>query len=138
MAKKTAKKTPAAAAPKPLPKVTLLLSEIDRWFAAQALFTSPWGGGEAIIVGLSTIHETLKLSKVPLNKKPPELSKSASAYTFVLPHADLLIQVLCGQQGVGFPGSYGPALAKLVIRLRAQVKKATPAPAPPPSAEKGK
>lgn len=122
---------PPAAAPEAT--VTLSLSPRDRWFAAQALFNAPWSGGEEIVLGLNAIHETLRLEEVPIDKRVDQLGKSAVSYVLTVRNADLLIRVMCGALGTGFKGIAGPMLAKLVIRLRALIRKATPAPTTPPA-----
>lgn len=109
---------------KPDPDVVLNLSLNDRWFAAVTLQTSPWGGGEANVLALNTIYETLKLKEVPLDKTAGVLSRSAKNYTMKASLVERLLHLLCGGAGNAYQGHAGPMLAQVVIRMRAQVKKA--------------
>ena len=115
---------PPAPAPPPDIDVTLSLSAADRWFAAQSLVKIGWGGGEAAVMVLHTIHQTLKLAEIPLDKPPGGLSRSAKSYTLKASHIETLIRILCGADGSGYAGHAGPMLAQVVIRLRTQIKKA--------------
>ena len=102
-------------------RVSVLMSESDRWFPATVLNQMKWGGGEQVITVLGRIYETLRLEEVNLAKMPAQLSSKAEAFALSAVDAEMTINLICGTTGTAMAGVVGPLLAKLARRLRKMI-----------------
>jgi len=112
--------------------VKLELSLRDRWFPATMLAQIPWGGGERTVTSLGTIWEALKLESVPVKQRPHQLPTELDVFELRRADAEMLITVVCGGiANSALSGEVGPALAKLVARVRGMITAQTPVPPSP-------
>lgn len=120
--------------PKPSFDVVLELSDGDRWYAAQMLNELPWGGMEETITIMSNIHTKLRLEEINLGTMPAMQAKAVEKFTLPSKEAEALIKIVCGGGGMkSVPGTIGPGLGKLVLRIRKSIADSAPAAAAAPS-----